>query len=126
AASGGGPLGLGILLGDPTGFTGKYWMDQRSAADFGLAFDFGDYFVIYGDYLYHFPGALGAASKFAKELTPYVGIGGMIAFSSHDHPHRHHDHDGFFHDTDSSVGLGIRIPFGIEWRPSDAPIGVFV
>lgn len=118
-----GPLGLGIILGDPTGFTGKYWTGPRSALDFGLAFAFGDYFLLYGDYLYHFPGAFGASSEFARGLTPYFGIGGLVAVSTDDRTR--HDRRVVFRDTDSSVGLGLRIPVGLEWKAPDVPVGVF-
>lgn len=119
-----GPLGLGVVLGDPTGFTGKYWTGPRTALDFGLAFAFGDYFLVYADYLYHFPGAFGASSEFARDLTPYVGIGGLVAFSTDDR--HHHDRRAVFRDSDSSVGLGLRIPLGLEWKTPDVPLGVFV
>ncbi len=32
-------LGLGFELGDPTGFTGKYWVGRTNAIDFGVGFD---------------------------------------------------------------------------------------
>jgi hypothetical protein len=118
------PLGLGVILGDPTGLTGKVWTGSQSAIDFGLAFSFGDYMLIYADYLYHFPGAFGQSSNFARDLTPYLGIGGLIAFSTDG---RYRDDRGVvFRNTNSSVGLGLRIPLGLEWRAPDVPIGVFV
>jgi hypothetical protein len=120
----GGPFGLGVILGDPTGFTGKYMMSADRGVDFGLAFSFGDYTLLYADYLFHFPGAFGHSSTFASELTPYVGVGGLIAFSTDDRYSRNR-HE-FFSDSHSSVGAGVRIPFGIEWRGPQVPIGVFV
>ena len=33
-------FGLGVILGEPTGFSGKYWVDQDHAFDFGLAYSF--------------------------------------------------------------------------------------
>lgn len=120
----GGPLGLGIIIGDPTGFTGKYWVNSATAYDFGLAFNFGDYFLVYADYLYHFRGALGASTPFVAHLTPYLGFGGLIAFSTDDRYRRHRSM--IFDETDGSVGIGVRVPAGLEWKPADAPIGVFL
>jgi hypothetical protein len=35
--------------------------------------------------------------------------------------------DRYFADNSSAAfALGMRIPFGLEWRPSEAPLGVFV
>jgi hypothetical protein len=31
-------LGLGVMLGDPTGLSGKYWIGGTNAIDFGLGF----------------------------------------------------------------------------------------
>lgn len=118
-----GPFGLGIVIGEPTGLSAKLWLDQKHALDFGLSFSFDDYFLIFSDYLFHFPGAFGRSSKFVTELTPYVGIGGVLAFAND--RHAHHDRHLYGHERDS-LGLGVRVPVGIEWIPSSAPLGVFV
>lgn len=124
-------FGLGIILGDPTGFTGKVWTaPDRNAIDFGLAWAFGSYFTLYGDYLWHFPRAFGGSSRFVSELNPYVGVGLAAAFATY-------NNDGlliingnksyrFFGTTGDRFGLGIRIPLGIEWLPARPPIGVFL
>jgi hypothetical protein len=39
-------FGLGFMLGDPTGITGKYWVSGTNALDFGLGFT--DYGFGYG------------------------------------------------------------------------------
>src|SRR5262245_49852717 len=31
-------FGLGLMLGDPTGLTAKYWVAQKNALDFGIGF----------------------------------------------------------------------------------------
>jgi len=40
-------FGLGFILGDPTGITGKYWISGTNALDFGLGFT--DYGFGYGN-----------------------------------------------------------------------------
>ena len=118
-----GPFGLGVVIGEPTGLSAKLWLDQKHAIDFGLSFSFDDYFLIFSDYLFHFPGAFGRSSAFVTELTPYIGIGGVLAFAND----RRRDRDRhFFGRERDTLGLGVRVPLGIEWIPSKAPLGVFV
>jgi len=40
-AEGKGPLGLGLVLGNPTGISGKYWLDSRTSLDGLLGLDLG-------------------------------------------------------------------------------------
>lgn len=117
--------GVGVILGEPTGFVFKHWMDSRQAMDAGLAFSFNSFFQVYGDYLWHFPKTF-ASVRGAEELTdhliPYVGLGGELFLST-----QSARRDGkLFTDSGSSAGFGLRIPLGMEWRPSEPPLGVFV
>lgn len=125
AHAAGGNFGLGIILGEPTGFTGKVYVSPKNAFDFGMAWSFGDYFALYGDYLWQFPGGFGHSSRFVSQLSPYVGVGLVLAFANGKDWWR----DGknrFFGTSRDSFGIGVRIPLGIEWRPSDPPLGVFL
>lgn len=118
-----GPFGLGIVIGEPTGLSAKLWLDQKHALDFGLSFSFDDYLLIFSDYLFHFPGTFGSSSRFVTELTPYVGIGGVLAFAND----RRLDRDRhFFGRERDTLGLGVRVPVGIEWVPAKVPLGVFI
>lgn len=116
-----GSLGLGLILGEPTGITGKYWLQGPSAIDAGLAYSYSDFFLLYVDYLYHFPGAFGDSSQFVSELTPYVGGGGILFIQTGTDVNR-----AYFNSNQGSAGFAIRIPLGIEWTPEHAPFGVFV
>ncbi len=99
-------FGLGIMIGEPTGITGKYWVSERNAIDGGLAWSFrrGGDFHLHADYLWHFVGAIQSTEKF----VPYVGVGGRLA-AGHD--------EGI---------LGVRIPFGIAYWMRSAPIEIFL
>ena len=50
-----GDLGVGIILGDPTGLTGKMWLSSRQAIDAALSYDFrhNNYIYLHGDFLMH-------------------------------------------------------------------------
>lgn len=102
---GGGKLGVGVLLGEPTGISVKKWNNQRSAFDLGVAWSFvgsNDRIHLHADYLLH-----SWISDIKKgELAFYYGIGGRMVFSN-----------------DPTVG--VRIPFGLNYMIEDAPVGLF-
>lgn len=115
-------FGLGIILGDPTGGTGKLYLSDVRAIQFGAAFSFGNFFLVYADYLFHFPGGFGNAHPFVTELSPYIGVGGVLFLASASPAANRR----YFGNNVGSTGLGLRIPLGIEWLPTNVPIGVFV
>ena len=107
-------LGVGLMLGDPTGFTGKYWVAQKNAIDFGLGFGFAgrqcDRYGCYGgynssslnaDYLWH-PSVL---ARGAVELDWHIGVGARLWFW--DWGNRYNNHSGV-------VNLSIRAPIGLD------------
>lgn len=117
-----GPLGLGIILGNPTALTGKYLLGSGRAFDFGVAFSFSDYILLYGDYLIPFKKGFGSRDKFVSQLIPYYGVGAIVVSTTKD---RSND-DRVFGKKSGAFGLGVRIPFGIEWRPLDPEFGFFI
>lgn len=118
----GGAFGAGIILGSPTALSGKYWMDGHAAIDIGLAFAMRDYVLFYGDYLFHYPWALGGRDRFVSQLSPYLGIGGILASTTTDRGF----YDRYFGNRSGSIGLGVRVPLGIEWKSMRPSIGVFL
>jgi hypothetical protein len=121
----GGPFGLGIVIGEPTGLSAKYRMSPDQAIDAGLSFDISHWFLIWGDWLYHFPGAFGAKAPFLQQTTPYIGIGGLLVFSNRDEWETRHWR--YFSETHSSrTAFGMRIPIGAEWKAPGIPLGVFL
>jgi len=116
------PFGLGVVLGVPTAIVGKYWLDQKTAIDGGVGVYFGNYTLFYGDYLLHYPGLFGHETKFVSELIPYFGFGAVLAFTSASFS----DNYGLRGTSSGAFGFGGRVPGGIEWKPKDHPIGVFV
>lgn len=125
-AKSGGPFGVGIVLGDPSALTMKYEIDETSAWDGGIAFNLSKWILVYGDWDYKFAGAFSrGGARGLSNLTPYLGAGLVLVVSNSSDS----DTRGFrYFDSSSSsrVALGLRIPLGIEWKPADTPIGVFV
>jgi hypothetical protein len=99
-------FGVGVILGEPTGLSGKAWVSNQNAIDMGLAYSFRSkgYFHVHADYLWHFPHVIQSEERFPL----YVGIGGRLAVGK------------------GSGIVGVRIPFGIAFWLRSAPIEFFL
>jgi hypothetical protein len=103
-SSRGGDVGLGIVLGDPTGFSAMFRLGGAGALDLAIGIDvFGDDdFYVHLEYV-HFLTDLSRGGT--AGLIPYVGIGGF-----------------FVTDVDF---IGARAPFGLAIEFNRAPIQIF-
>jgi len=112
AEASGGPFGLGLILGSPTGISGKLYLNQKNAIDFalGAAFLSSNGLHVHVDYLWH-PIMLTQDEAFFMPL--YVGVGARIL----DHDHGNDDDD---------VHLGVRVPAGILFDFRAVPLDVFL
>lgn len=117
-----GPFGIGVILGEPTGLTGKYFFDDMMALDFhvgveGFDNDRHDNVALYVDFLFHFP-----VGEFSWATLPlYVGPGLTLVFDDDDCYHTRfgkycedRDRDRF-DDDDLDIHLAIRAPFGLAF-----------
>jgi hypothetical protein len=110
-------LGGGIMLGAPTGLSGKYFLSPSTAIDVGL----GAYryyrgrrgFQLHADFLFH-PVNLVRAEAF--DLPLYFGIGGRILDFDLDNDDR----------DDHGLALGVRVPVGIAFDFRNIPLDVFI
>lgn len=97
-------FGLGVVLGEPTGLSAKYWTGSNNAFDFAAAWSFrGDgHLLLQADYVWH--------SFFIRveegKLPLYYGIGGRVIFR--DDP-----------------AVGVRIPVGLDYLFASAPLDIF-
>lgn len=103
-SSRGGDVGIGIVLGDPTGFSAMFRLGGRGALDLAIGLDvFGDDDAyVHLEYV-HFLTDLSRGGT--AGLVPYVGIGGF-----------------FVTDVDF---VGARAPFGLAIEFNRAPIQIF-
>jgi hypothetical protein len=99
-------LGLGIILGEPTGISLKKWTDNRHAIDGAVAWSFGneDAFHLHADYLIH---NLRAIRLDRSTIPFYYGIGARFKF----------ENDNKF---------GVRFPLGVTLFIREAPIDLFL
>jgi hypothetical protein len=100
--------GIGIILGEPTGLSGKYWLNNTNALDFGLGFSFTHFnnsrIQLHCDYLWNIYDLFKTSEKFVIYYGPGIKI---LTGGSND------------------AKLGIRGVAGIGWFIKDAPLDLF-
>lgn len=109
AFASGGPFGLGIILGEPTGINGKLYLGGKTNAIDGAAawsFSGDNDFHLHGDYLYHNYGWIEVKKG---ELPVYFGIGARLKIRDN-----------------AKNKFGVRVPVGLDYIFADAPFDVFV
>ena len=97
--------GLGLVLVDPSGLTGKTWLGSGQALSgaVGWSAEKGHYLHLQADYLFHDRRVAGDRNL---DLDAYVGVGGKIIF------------------RDYEVAW-LRIPLGLDVRLNKAPFNFF-
>lgn len=98
-------LGLGVILGQPTGVSFKAWTARNQAVDVAVAwaFDREEAVHVHADYLFH-DFRLFRVEK--GQFVLYYGIGGRIK-------------------AESRTRFGIRIPIGLSYLFEGAPVELF-
>lgn len=105
-------IGLGLMAGEPSGFSAKVWIGPRVALDAGLGYSYwwhGQSAQIHGDVLFHSASLTQPANGY---LPLYVGVGARVKLA--DEAHNYPD-----------LRAGLRIPFGLEYVFASVPIGLF-
>ena len=99
-------FGLGMILGEPTGFAFKGWMDSRSAIDAALAWSFLNEttFHVHVDYILHTD-----ALTRRSDMPAYYGIGGRIRTGGH-----------------RDDRIGVRVVGGLAYYLPESPIDIFL
>jgi len=99
-------VGVGVILGEPTGISFKSWMGDKTAFDLGAAWSFVNENAVHlhGDYLIHGYNIL----PHKRRLPVYYGLGARLKIQ----------------DQDSRVG--VRIPLGIEYLFPREPMDLFI
>jgi len=105
-------FGIGIILGEPTGLSLKYWIDEEIAVDGALAWSYSenDSLQLHGDYLVHNYDVLEV-----DEMPVYYGVGARLKFKDDDGRGR----------NENDMMFGIRFPLGITYLFEDAPLDLF-
>jgi len=102
----GGNVGIGIMIGEPTGLSVKLWTSSRSAFNIGAAWSLSgrnEAIHLHADYLFHT--WFGDVNR--GQLGFYYGIGGRAIFAG-----------------DPTVG--VRVPLGLNYVFENIPFDLFV
>lgn len=111
-----GDFGLGLVLGSPTGITGKFYLAPSAAIDATVGIGLGEDLHVHADYLFE-GGDLAGQPGF--RLGWFVGIGGrLVAHDDEDVRHSHGNQGTHTHDRDE-LDFGPRVPVGLEFRPAE-------
>lgn len=98
-------LGIGIILGKPTGITSKYWINSNSAFVGGLSWSIKDNALyMHLDYVKH-DYTLIRVNR--GKLAVYYGIGGKFMLAK-------------------ETNIGVRMPVGLNYIFQSLPIDLFL
>src|SRR5260221_7872283 len=99
---------VGIILGEPTGASAKYWLNDTIALDGAAGGSAKDDTELYlhSDVLWHDFDLIPVSRG---RLPVYFGVGGLVRFRDH-----HHDNEA-----------GVRLPGGLSYKFDNAPVGIF-
>ena len=115
AESGGsdkGVFGLGIIAGEPTGVSAKYYLGNDTAIDGAVGFALlGRGVQVHSDFLWH-PFVIDQKESFV--LPFYFGVGARVL-----------RHDSGGSDDDDHTRIGLRVPVGILFDFTQIPLDVF-
>jgi hypothetical protein len=101
-------LGLGIIVGAPTGFSLKYWTGSGDALQGYVGGGFGG-IAIGADYVFH-------SNAFNDQRIPfYYGPGAFVGPASYGGPR---------YDKNAGLGLGFRFVFGADYVFPDHPFDI--
>ena len=103
-----GRLGAGIIVGEPTGASVKYWFNDLMAIDGAAGWSTHDHsdFYLHSDVLWHNFDLIPVPRG---RLPVYIGAGGLVRFR----------------DDNRDNQVGIRVPVGLSYMPDGLPIDVF-
>ena len=125
---GGKEFGFGLILGEPTGGTIKYWLNSENALVADIGYSYFGAPRIDVDYLWHFH----AFNSNVVKL--YAAIGGAVGFGNGYYGvfyrGKHYDEGDypFYYRgyRNSDIGFGIRAMFGLNIIPKRTPLEFFL
>lgn len=112
-------FGFGIILGEPTGLTAKYWTTPSNAFDFSVGTSYFGNLRIGSDYLWHF-------NAFNSNIISlYAGPGAVIGFGESGGWIYTKHGDEYFVRKSNEAGLAARGIVGLNIIPNNTPLEIF-
>ena len=110
-------IGIGVMVGEPTGISAKKWLDATHAIDGAAAWSFsgGDAFSLHADYLWH---RFGVITNPPPEVVLHYGVGARVQVRDED------DSNGNGNDDDDTAG--VRLPIGLTYLMKGDPVEFFM
>jgi hypothetical protein len=109
-----GALGVGIVVGSPTGISGKWVAGESIAFDAAVGIGFGNDLHVHADWLYEGDTLL---AEEGASLRWFAGVGARVEFDDDDDDNGNDDNNGNDDDNDDDdLDLGPRVPVGLELR----------
>jgi hypothetical protein len=110
-------VGFGLILGDPTGGTVKFWTTSTNAFAFDLGASHFGPTRINAAYLWHIDAFHSSIVKMYAAPGVALALGGRSG---------HYIHHWEFDGPDEGIGVGVRAMFGLNIIPARTPLEFFV
>jgi hypothetical protein len=105
-------VGLGIIVGEPTGLSAKAWLSGNAAVDAAAGWSMRHRYVhLHADFLLHNFGLLNVDPG---DLPLHYGIGGRLVLTGGDK------------DDKDEMTVGLRVPVGVSYLFDTAPFDLFL
>ncbi len=99
-------FGIGLMVGEPTGISLKYWMGPQYALAGGLAWSLGGYLHVHGDFLLHNRSLLRDLNIKEGSFVLHYGIGARVK-------------------AEKRTVVGVRVPLGVNFIFKRVPFDIF-
>ena len=100
-------LGVGVIAGEPTGFSLKWWNEGGTAVDAATGWSLRDeHFYAHCDYLWH---RTIKAESIGRGFPLYYGVGARVVLHEH-----------------SDATVGVRLPVGLDYMFDNGRVDMFV
>lgn len=116
-----GNFGFGLMGGEPSGITIKYYTSGENAFDAYIGSSYFGKLRVGGDYLWHF-------NAFNSNIVKmYAGVGATFGFGRGDgFFYKNNNKDRFYYwEDNSSTGIAARALLGINIMPRNTPLEIF-
>lgn len=111
-------FGLGIMVGEPTGITAKFWIDGGKAVALSVGNSYMGKLRIGADYLWHF-------NAFNSQVVNLYAGPGIAVGIGESGGWWYQNKNKTWYKEDDDIGFGVRGVFGLNIAPRNTPLEFF-